>query len=175
MAGLLSLKHSILRPKISCLLHKKHESCVFLIFTMSPPETDDSSLSNGERLPVKRSWAVLFLAFIEAVCVFSVAAAKAGVLLGSAAAIATGWSVSLHRDAIRIPVLLVAMTGAGFNLYLLWKRRRLRNSPAAAWRKRPLTKRQRLKTALVFWLSLLTLVLGAAEIYFHRLLHHTIM
>ncbi len=139
------------------------------------PETDDAVLSKTDPLPVKRSWAVLLLAFIEAVCVFSVAAAKAGVLLGSAAAIATGWSVSLHRDAIRIPVLLVAMTGAGFNLYLIWKRRRLRNSPAAAWRKRALTKRERLRTGVVLWLSVLTLILGAAEIYFHRLLHHTIM
>jgi DNA-binding transcriptional LysR family regulator len=139
------------------------------------PETDDAVLSETDRLPVKRSWAALLLTFIEAVCVFSVAAAKAGVLLGSAAAIATGWSVSLHRDAIRIPVLLVAMTGAGFNLYLIWKRRRLRNSPAAAWRKRALPKRERLRTGVVLWLSVLTLILGAAEIYFHRLLHHTIM
>src|SRR5260370_23982053 len=119
------------------------------------PETDDAVLSKTDPLPVKRSWAVLLLAFIEAVCVFSVAAAKAGVLLGSAAAIATGWSVSLHRDAIRIPVLLVAMTGAGFNLYLIWKRRRLRNSPAAAWRNRALTNRERLSTGLGVWLSVL--------------------
>jgi len=139
------------------------------------PETDDAVLSKAEGLPVKRSWTVLLLAFIEAVCVFSVAAAKAGILLGSAAAVATGWSVSLHRDSIRIPVLLVAFTGAGFNLYLIWKRRRLRNSPAAAWRKRPLTKRERLRTGLVLWLSVLTLILGAAEIYFHRILHHTII
>jgi DNA-binding transcriptional LysR family regulator len=142
---------------------------------MTPSKTDDSAFLNDERLPVKRTWAALILAFIEAVCVFSVAAAKAGVLLGAAAAITTGWAASLHRDAIRIPVLLIAMAGAGFNLYLIWNRRRLRNRPAAAWRKRPLTKRERLKTALVLWLSLLTLALGAAEIYFHRLLHHTIM
>jgi len=139
------------------------------------PETDLPVLSDAERLPVKRSWAVMILAFLEAACVFSVAAAKAGLLLGSAGAVLSGWSVFLHRDAIRIPVLLVAMAGAGFNLYLIWKRQRLRNSPAAAWRKRPLTKRERLKTGLVFWLSVLTLVLGFAEIYFHRLLHHTVM
>ncbi len=142
---------------------------------MNPFETDPAALSEAERLPVKRSWAVLILAFIEAVCVFTVAAAKIGILVGAAGAVLAGWAVILHRDAIRIPVLLVAMTGAGFNLYLIWKRRRLRNSPAAAWRKRPLTKQERVKTALVFWLAVVTLVLGAAEIYFHRLLHHTIM
>jgi hypothetical protein len=109
------------------------------------------------------------------VCVFSVAAAKAGIVLGSTAAILAGWSISLHRDAIRIPVLAVAATGAGGNLYLIWKRWRLRNRPAAAWRKRPLTKRERLKTGLVLSLSGLTLVVTAAEIYFHRLLNHTIM
>jgi hypothetical protein len=142
---------------------------------MKTPETDDSVPPDLDRLPVKRSWTFLTLAFIEAVCVFTVGAAKAGVLLGSVAAFATGWSVSLHRDAIRIPVLLVAMSGAGVNLYLIWKRRRLRNSLAAAWRKRPLTKRERVKTALVLCLAIVTLVLGAAEIYLHRLLRHTVI
>jgi hypothetical protein len=142
---------------------------------MKIAETDDPVSPQIDRLPVKRSWTVLILAFVEAVCVFSVAAAKAGILLGSIAASATGWAVSLHRDVIRIPVLLVAMSGAGFNLYLIWKRRRLRNSAAAAWRKRPLTKRERVKTVLVLVLAVVTLVLGAAEIYLHRLLHHTVM
>jgi len=142
---------------------------------MKISETDDPVSPQIDRLPVQRSWTVLILAFVEAVCVFSVAAAKTGVLLGSIAAFATGWAISLHRDVIRIPVLLVAMSGAGFNLYLIWKRRRLRNSAAAAWRKRPLTKRERVKTALVLLLSVVTLVLGAAEIYLHRLLHHTVM
>ncbi len=141
---------------------------------MNPSETDAAALSETERLPVKRSWAALILAFIEAVCVFTVGAAKVGILVGTMGAVLAGWAVILHRDAIRIPVLLIAMTGAGFNLYLIWKRRRLRNSPAAAWRKRPLTKRERVKTALVFWLSIGTLLLGAAEFYFHRLLHHTV-
>ena len=140
-----------------------------------PVETEDTVTPESERLPVKRTWGSLILASVEAICVFSVAAAKAGILLGGTAAIFTGWAVWLHRDVIRIPVLLVAIAGAGFNLYLLSKRRRLRNSAAAAWRKRPLSKRERLKTQLVFWLSVLTLIMAATEIYLHRLLHHTIM
>ena len=137
---------------------------------------NESVLSpKAEPLPLKRSGATLILAFIEAVCVFAVAAAKAGILVGSTAAILSGWSLSLHRDAIRIPVLVLAVTGAVVNLHLVWKRQRLRNSSTAAWRKRPLTRSERWRTGLVLWLSLLTLVLAAAEIYFHRRLHHTIM
>jgi hypothetical protein len=141
---------------------------------MNPAENDSIAVLQAEQLPVKRGWAALILAFIEAVCVFTVAAAKVGILVGTVGAVLAGWAVILHRDAIRIPVLLIAMTGATFNLYLIWKRRRLRNSPAAAWRKRPLTKQERVKTALVFWLAVGTLILGALEIYFHHVLHHAI-
>jgi hypothetical protein len=142
---------------------------------MGISKNDSAVLASEEPVPLKRSGITLILAFIEAVCVFSVAAAKAGIVLGSTAAILAGWSISLHRDAIRIPVLAVAAAGAGGNLYLIWKRWRLRNSPAAAWRKRSLTKRERLKAGLVLSLSGLTLIVTAAEIYFHRLLRHTIM
>lgn len=134
-----------------------------------------TSSENAERLPVKRTWIAFIMAFIEAVCVFSVAAAKAGIVLGSGAAMVTGWSLSLHRDSIRIPVLLVAIVGSSLNIYLVLKRQRLRNSPAAAWRKKPYTRLERWKTGMVLGLSLLTLAVGAAEIYLHRLFHGTIM
>ena len=143
--------------------------------TVNPTKNAEEVFLDDDRFPVKRSWTVLILAFIEAVCVFSVAAAKAGIVLGSAAAALMGWSLALHRDAIRIPVLLVAIVGAGINLYLIGKRWRLRNSPAAAWRKRPLTRRERLKIGLVLGLSVLTLVVALSEIYFHRVFHHTVI
>lgn len=40
---------------------------------------------------------------------------------------ATGW----HRDAIRIPMMLLALVGTFVNLYVLWRMRRLRNRTAA--------------------------------------------
>jgi hypothetical protein len=142
---------------------------------MGSPEKEKAVATVADRLPLKRSWTVLLLTGIEAVCVFTVTAAKAGVVLGAVAATISGWTLALHRDIIRIPILLLAIAGAGLNLYLVAQRRRLRNNPAAAWRRKPLSKGERFRTTLVVWLSVCTLVLAAAEIYFHRLFHHTIM
>lgn len=125
------------------------------------------------RLPIRTSWMTLIISIVEAVCVFAVAAAKTGLVLGSAAVALTGWTLSLHQDVIRIPLLLIAIVGSLINLYLLWRAHRLRTAPSAAWRRRPLTTREQWRIALVFSLSVVTLGLGIAEIYFHRLLHHT--
>ncbi|HWX53449.1 MAG TPA: hypothetical protein VN176_02535 [Verrucomicrobiae bacterium] len=125
--------------------------------------------------PLGRSWGVLALAVLEALCVFSVAIARAGIVLGASSAAAVGWANFFHRDIFRLPVLFLAIAGALFNLYLLWNARRLRNAPAAAWRKRPLTRRESWRIGLVFTLSLVTLATAATEIYFHRAIHHTIM
>lgn len=124
-------------------------------------------------LPVRNSWITLIISIVEAVCVFAVAAAKAGLVLGSAAIALTGWTLLLHRDVIRIPLLFIAIVGSLINLYLLWRAHRLRTAPSAAWRRRPLTSREQWRIGLVFSLSVVTLALGMAEIYFHRLLHHT--
>lgn len=128
----------------------------------------------NNRIPVKQSWGTFILAAVEAVCVFVVAAGRAGIALSSISATATASAaVFLHRDSFRIPVLLLAIAGSLFNLFLLWRFYRLRNAPAAAWRKKPLTKRERWRIGLVLALSVLTLLTAGAEIYFHRLLHHT--
>ena len=124
-------------------------------------------------LPVRTSWMTLIISIVEAACVFAVAAAKTGLVLGSAAIALTGWTLSLHRDVIRIPLLLIAIVGSLINLYLLWRAHRLRSAASAAWRRRPLTTRDKWRIALVFSLSVMTLALGMAEIYFHRLFHHT--
>jgi len=81
----------------------------------------------------------------------------------------------LHRDILRVPMLSVSIAGASVNLLLLWKAQRLRNAPAAAWRKQPLKNFERWKIGVVLAASLLALGLSAMEIYVHRLLHHTLI
>ncbi len=120
-----------------------------------------------------RSWGALLLAILQALCVVSVAMARAGIVLGAASVTAVTWANFFHRDIFRLPILVLAVAGAGFNLYLLWNSRRLRNAPAAAWRKRPLTTGERWRIGLVFCLSIFTLVTAAAEVYYHRIIHHT--
>jgi sterol desaturase/sphingolipid hydroxylase (fatty acid hydroxylase superfamily) len=126
-------------------------------------------------LPVGRSWGAFVLATVEAVCVFYVGAAQAGLLVGSFAAGALGVANFIHREIFRVPILLAAIVGAALNLYLMWNAQRLRNAPAAAWRKRPLTGRERWRIGLVLGLSLATFAIAAGEIVLHRRSHHTIM
>ena len=147
--------------------------CAFGNITDRLPKAETPVKLVELHLPIRTSWTALIISIIEAVCVFSVAAAKTGLVLGSAAATLTGWTLSLHQDVIRIPLLLIAIVGSLINLYLLWRAHRLRAAPSAAWRRRPLTTREHWRIALVFSLSVVTLGLGMAEIYFHRIFHHT--
>src|ERR1700735_1112512 len=48
-----------------------------------------------------------------------------------------------HQDAIRIPMLILATVGAVVNLAVLAWIRHLRNRPAAAWRRRELSAKER--------------------------------
>lgn len=131
------------------------------------------ALEQQSQVPLKRSWGAFLLAFIEAACVFVVTAGRSGILLSSISASVTGWIAFLHRPAFRIPFLLLAVIGSMLNLFILWRAHRLRNAPAAAWRKKPLTGKDRWRIGMVLALSILTLVTAASEIYFHRVLHHS--
>lgn len=125
--------------------------------------------------PVGRSWGAFTLAAIEAICVFSVAAARSGLVLGSAGVFVAGWAEFLHRDVFRIPALLVAIGGAVVNLLNLWRAHRQRNMPSASWRKVALTGAQRFRIGLILSLSVITILLAGLEIHYHRLFHHTII
>ena len=125
--------------------------------------------------PVKRSIGAVILAAIEAVCVVYLSVAKAGYAIAAAAVASGVWATILHRDIIRIPVLTASAGGALANIFLLWKAHRLRNAPAAAWRKRPMKMSERWRIGVVLSLSLLALLVTAIEIYFHHLLHHTLI
>jgi hypothetical protein len=77
-----------------------------------------------------------------------------------------------HSDAIRIPMMAVALAGSLLNLYLVWHIRRLRNRPAAQWRLAPVSAKKLASERLQIILSIVTLVLLAAEWIIHPLLHH---
>jgi hypothetical protein len=127
----------------------------------------------------KRNWLVLwssfFFALVQSLCtaVFAISAIR--VLIGlSALAAAAGVNAparGFHQDAIRIPMMALALFGALVNLYVLWQIRRLRNRPAAQWRQRPLTAAKRRSERLQLGLSILTLILLLAEWLTHPMVH----
>jgi len=136
------------------------------------PQHDEAAVSG---VSLKRAGGAFFLSAVEAVCVFFVTSAKAGLVLVSANIAASAWAEFVHRDWLRLPLLGFAMAGAVLNLYLLWNAHTLRNAPSASWRKQDLPSGTRVRNVVVFSLSVATLLLAGTEIYLHRSLHHTIL
>src|SRR6266567_2795467 len=95
-------------------------------------------------------------------------------ILQSALAAAAGIHAparGFHQDAIRIPMMLLAFLGAVINLYVVWKVRRLRSRPASQWRQQPVTRKKLNSERFQIALSILTLLLLAAEWVTHPLVH----
>ncbi len=117
------------------------------------------------------NWSSLFLACIQSVCSAFIALHGVRLLVGIGAVVlaSSTWKIaeSLHVNAIRIPMELIALVGALVNLIALWQVRRLRARPASAWRQEPLTPAKRRSEMLQLALSVLTLVLLFAEAVAH--------
>ena len=122
-------------------------------------------------------WSSLFLAIIQSVCTIFVALSGLRLLLGAAAFASAIGAMKvvdrLHVDAIRVPMVMFALIGAAFNLVALWQVRRLRGRGASAWRQKQISGSKLASEGMQFALSILTLVLLAAETIFHlRTFHH---
>ena len=121
------------------------------------------------------SWGALALAAAESLCVAAVGLSGVRVALGLTSLLAAGAggpAHGFHSDTIRIPLLTLGAVGALISLLLLWNEARLRRSPSAAWRIRPFTTLQRRWRWLQLITAILTLLLVAAEVVIHPLLHH---
>lgn len=113
----------------------------------------------------------LFFAAVEAICLFLVGASGLAVALGGSAIVLAQGALFFHSAAIRLPILGVGGACAVLNLWLLLNQWRLRRAPAAQWRIRPLTQKERRRILLIAVMSVLALVLVAAELYLHHKLH----
>lgn len=80
--------------------------------------------------------------------------------------------IPIHRDAIRVPMLIVATAGAVINLLVLAWIWRLRRLPSAQWRKREISKKEKRSERLQVALAVATLILVALEAWTHPILHH---
>ena len=128
-----------------------------------------------------KTWALnltsLFFILVQSACTAVMAISGIRVLIGlSALAAATvgvdGPATGFHRDAIRIPMMTIAVVGSLINLYVLWRIRSLRARPSSQWRVKSATAKQlrseRIQTALAY----VTLLLVAAEGITHHIIHH---
>jgi hypothetical protein len=113
------------------------------------------------------NWSGFFLAFIQSVCSAFLALHGVRFLIGIGAVVlaSSAWQLAerLHVNAIRVPMMLIALVGALLNLAVLWQVRRLRARSSAAWRQQTVAAGKRRSEALQLILSLATLVLLTAE------------
>ena len=145
-----------------------------------PPDTAQTGTDAppAKMLLVNRkliNWSALFFAVLQSACSAFIALNSVRLLLGVGAFAAASGALKLahrmHIDAIRIPMMLLALAGSILNLVVLWRVRRLRRRPASAWRQTAVPKRKLASEWLQFTLSILTLVLLVAELVAHRFLH----
>lgn len=119
------------------------------------------------------NWSGLLFAALQSVCSAFIALSGVRLLIGLGAFAAASGVLRLadriHINAIRIPMMLLALAGSLVNLLALWRVRSLRKRPASAWRQVPVSAQKKRSESIQLALSVLTLLLLAAEVVSH---HH---
>jgi hypothetical protein len=127
-----------------------------------------------------RAWIVGLTSFffirLQSACTAVMAISGVRVIIGlSALAAAAGLNrpaSGFHADAIRIPMMAIAVIGPLLNLYVIWRIRSLRSRPSAQWRTTLVTPKQKRAEAFQIVLAIITLALVAAEWITHRIVHN---
>src|SRR5438093_13749322 len=121
------------------------------------------------------NWSSIVFAILQSACTAVIAISGLRVAIGlSALAAAAGIHAparGFHQDAIRIPMMVLALVGSLLNLFVIWKIRNLRSKPASQWRQKPVTSRKLNSERIQIVLSILTLILLAAEWITHPMVH----
>jgi hypothetical protein len=124
-----------------------------------------------------RGWLVSLTSFVfvvlQSACSAAMAISGIRVLigLGALAAVTAGAQVppgGHHRDAIRIPMMIVAVVGSLINLYVIWRIRSLRKRPSAQWRQQIIPRKKIWSENGQVAMAVVTLVLVAAELLSHQ-------
>jgi hypothetical protein len=134
----------------------------------------------GDAMFFRRSWIVgstsFFFILLQSACTAVMAISGVRVIIGlSALAAAAGLNrpaTGFHADAIRIPMMVIALIGSFVNLYVIWRIRSLRARPSSQWRTTPPTTKQKRSEAFQILLAVITLVLVVAEWVTHRIVHN---
>jgi hypothetical protein len=135
-------------------------------------ETHELSSDRGVR-----RWAVgltsLFFIVLQSACtlVMALSGVRLVIGLGALAAVAAGAkgpATGLHQDAIRVPMMALAVLGSCINLYVIWRIRSLRKRPSSQWRQQPISRRRLWGERVQIILAVVTLILVLAELLSHH-------
>jgi hypothetical protein len=113
---------------------------------------------------------------LQSACTAVMAVSGVRVVIGLTALAAAGGlgrpAGGFHADAIRIPMMILAILGSVINLYVVWRIRSLRARSASQWRTVPATLKQKRSELLQTGLAVFTLLLVLAEWVTHRIVHN---
>jgi hypothetical protein len=144
--------------------------------TEADPQPAKTSLTAKEETSNRTrllNWTAIFFAALQSVCSAFIALSGVQLLIGASAFGAAVGALRiadhLHVPAIRIPMMLLALAGATWNLVALWRVWSLRRRPASAWRQRPVPEAKRRSELLQLVISVVTLLLLAIE----EIAHHS--
>jgi hypothetical protein len=119
----------------------------------------------------------LAVALLQSLCtaVFAISGIRIAIGLTALAAASGIYAPAsgFHKDAIRIPMLILATVGALVNLAVLAWIWRLRAQPSAQWRSRKVSPKQKRSERLQVALAILTLILVGLETWTHPMVHRT--
>jgi hypothetical protein len=139
-------------------------------------QAEDSVLISPKQVRTV-GWASVIIVVLQSLCtaVLTISGIRVAIGLSALAAAsgiyapAKGW----HQDAIRIPMLIVASIGALVNLAVIAWMRHLRNRPAAQWRRRERSAKEKRSERLQLILAVVTLLLVGLETWTHPIVHRT--
>ena len=138
------------------------------------------AVSEVQTSPQRCPWIVGITSFVfillQSACTAVMAISGVRVIIGlGALAAAAGLNrpaTGFHADAIRIPMMAIAVTGSLVNLYVIWRIRSLRSRPSSQRRTTPATPKQKRAEAFQIVLAVITLALVLAEWITHRIVHN---
>jgi hypothetical protein len=138
-----------------------------------PPGAPGGRLENAKGMRIV-SGASVAMALLQSLCtaILTINGIRVAIGIGALAAGSIAAPLlSFHRDAIRIPMLALAVIGAVINLAVLFWIWHLRAQPASQWRRREPSPKERRSERLQVALSLLTLVLVVLELWTHSIVN----
>ena len=121
------------------------------------------------------AWSSFGFAVLQSICTFFAAAngIRLGIGVGALAlsAGAASFVKDLHADALRIPMVAIALVGSLLNLAVLAQIRWLRNRPAAQWRRQTSAAGKLRSERVQYVLAIASLVLIVVEEALHYHFH----
>lgn len=132
---------------------------------------EDAAKESTTKIQGAVAWSSFLFALLQSVCTFFAAANGLRFVVGLGSLVLSAGAGAMvdrfHADALRIPMVGVALIGSLLNLAILAQVRRLRHRPASQWRQQPQTPHKLRVERMQVILSVGTLVLIAVEEFFH--------